>query len=82
MKRKSRTFHATDEEYAMIEAYARQRGHTVSSFARYAMMAEVSRHVSKNGLIEIVEAIVNNYLKTQSPQGMRPQGEEMGRVER
>ena len=69
MIRKSRTFHASDIEYRMIQDYARSKGRSISGFMVSAAMSEINKHVPRQGLAELVRSIVREELKSVSPRG-------------
>jgi len=58
VKRKKRTFRATDSEYQMIQAQARANGRTVSAFVRYSALAEAKKHLRREGLKDMLKPLV------------------------
>jgi len=73
MKRRGRTWWATDEEYAAIVGFARTRKHSVSQFLRDAAAAEIRKRIPRDGLQEaiepLVELIVTRTLEARGPYG-------------
>jgi len=67
--KKKRTYFCTDSKYRLICEYARLQGRSQSEQVLVSVLAEANRHVPKKGLIELVESIIENYLRKQSRHG-------------
>jgi len=67
VKRKKRTFRASDEEYQQIREYAQCKGRTISDFVRYSALSEISKHPPKNGLKSMVLQIIREELQNGFP---------------
>ena len=67
--RKKRTFRATDTKYRMIQEYARIKGRTVSGFMVSAAMCEINKHVRREGLEQLIRAVVQEELKVVGTRG-------------
>ena len=67
--RKKRTFRATDTKYRMIQEYARIKGRTVSGFMVSAAMCEINKHVRREGLEQLIRAVVLEELKVAGTRG-------------
>lgn len=55
------------ETYELIKKYAASRNQSVSSFIVFAAVAEMSKHPRRATLHEVVESIVEDYLKDRFP---------------
>lgn len=60
---RKRTFRVNDVEYAMIQAYAKSKGLSVSSFIRQVTLGEIQRHIPKKGLRETLRPIMVSILE-------------------
>ena len=68
-KKKKRSYFCTDSKYRLICEYARLQGRSQSEQVLVSVLAEINRHVPKRGIKELVESIIENYLKKQSRHG-------------
>jgi len=73
--RKKRTFRASDTKYRMIQEYARAKGWTVSGFMVSAAMCEINKHVRREGLEQLIRAVVQEELKAVGTRGPEDQVE-------
>lgn len=67
MKRRKRTWYATDEEYRPIQDAAQAAGVDVSEYVRKACTVEIRRHVRKKGLKDMICEIVRQELNRLAP---------------
>ena len=55
------------DDHALIRECAKSKHRSVSEFLLSAGLAEINRHVPKKGFQEMVESIIDNYMKTHFP---------------